>query len=70
VRHLPTRFGPPEHERHPQRPVLIRQAAYLAVLSFDNHEDGEVSGHVALVELDGGVATGEEAAGAGERVWR
>src|SRR5436190_24324965 len=67
VRHLPARCCPPEHQRHPQRPVLVRQATHLAVLSLDNNEDGEVSGHVGLLELDGGLATGEVATGTGER---
>jgi hypothetical protein len=33
----------PKHERRSQRPILCRRAADLAMLTLDDHEDGEVS---------------------------
>ena len=39
---------PAEHERHPQRPVLGRVVADLAVLPLDDDEDDEVARGVGL----------------------
>ena len=50
-----------EHQGHPQRPVLIGQAADRTVLPLDAHENHEVARGVRLLELEIRVSTaGEE----------
>ncbi len=50
-----------EHQGHPQRPVLIGEAADRAVLPLDAHQNDEVARDVRLLELEVRVSTaGEE----------
>lgn len=49
----------PEDQGHPQRPVLIGQAADLAVLAFDRDQDRHIAGRVRLDELELGLSAAE-----------
>jgi hypothetical protein len=50
--HLPPlRSFTTKDQGHPQRPVLVRQTAHLAVLSFDRRHDHQVAGGVCLHDL-------------------
>jgi len=43
VNQPPLRALPAIDQRHPQRPVLIRQAADLAVLALDHGKDDQIA---------------------------
>src|SRR6185437_11418639 len=51
VHQPPLRSFAPEDQGHAQRPVLVRQATYLAVLPLDHHEYRQVTRRVGLDEL-------------------
>ena len=62
VHDLPAVAGSPEDQRDPQRHVLVRQVPDLAVLPLDRGEDDEVSRRVPVLDVEGGLAGGEEPA--------
>ena len=50
-----------EYQGHPQRPVLIGQAADRAVLPLDTHQNDKVARDIRLLQLEVRVSTaGEE----------
>src|SRR5262245_8637864 len=56
----PRRAIAPEHERHPQRPVLGREIAHLTVLVLHDNEHSQVAGGVRLDDLEVHLAGFEE----------
>ena len=55
VNQPPLRALPAIDQRHPQRPVLVRQAADLAMLTLDHCKDDQIVLGVGLDEFEFGV---------------